>query len=74
METIDRAIHLIKSTSLQVEVGPFGTAVEGPLREIESLISQLLRFEHQSQEFLLNVQFHVGDSRLSNEEKTKKHK
>lgn len=73
MNEIDRAIDLIKSTALEVEVGAFGTSVEGDLSTIEALISQLLRMSFGN-EFLLNVQYHAGETRLSNYDKVSKHR
>lgn len=73
MREIDRAIDLIKSTPLEVEVGAFGTAVEGDLSTIEALVSDLLQMSFGN-EFLLNVQYHVGETRLSNYEKVSKHR
>ena len=74
MGTIDQAIAIIKSTNLNVEVGPFGTAVEGALNEIEDLISKLLRMPELQSEALINVQFHLGEDKLTNEQKTSKHR
>lgn len=71
MAVVDTAIALIQNSGLTYEVGPFGTSVEGPQTAIQKLIDDLLSLTN-CKEFLLNVQFHVGDDRLSNEEKVAK--
>lgn len=73
MHEIDRAIERIKSAPIEVEVGAFGTSVEGDLSTIEALVSDLLHMSHGN-EFLLNVQYHLGETRLSNYEKVSKHR
>lgn len=73
MGAIDRAIAVIKDSGLYCLVGPFGTAVEGSLEELESLVGMLLRSPGNSTEFLLYVQWHVGESALSIHEKIDKH-
>ena len=71
MAAVDSAIALIQSSGLFYEVGPFGTSVEGPKSEIQNLIDDLLSMT-VCKEFLLNVQYHTGENRLSNEEKVAK--
>jgi uncharacterized protein YqgV (UPF0045/DUF77 family) len=73
MHSIDQAIALIKSYSaLAVEVGAFGTSVEGPKAEVIDLVTALMDLNEA--EFLINVQFHIGTHRLSNQEKVAKHR
>lgn len=74
MAQIDRAIAVIKETNLSVEVGPFGTAVEGNLDDIKELVATLLDLFSEENETLLNLQFHTGKARLSNLEKVEKHR
>lgn len=71
MAQVDTAIELIENSGLTYEVGPFGTSVEGPKIQVQSLIDQLLSL-NTCEEFLLNVQYHIGENRLSNEEKVAK--
>ena len=71
MAQVDIAIELIQNSGLAYEVGPFGTSVEGPKIQVQSLIDQLLSL-NTCEEFLLNVQYHIGENRLSNEEKVAK--
>lgn len=71
MAQVDAAIALIQDSGLTLEVGPFGTSVEGPKIQVQSLIDRLLSLT-TCEEFLLNVQFHTGENRLSNEEKVAK--
>ena len=71
MAQVDTAIELIENSGLTYEVGPFGTSVEGPEIQVQSLIDQLLSL-NTCEEFLLNVQYHIGENRLSNEEKVAK--
>lgn len=71
MAQVDAAIALIQDSGLTLEVGPFGTSVEGPKIQVQSLIDRLLSLA-TCEEFLLNVQFHTGENRLSNEEKVAK--
>jgi uncharacterized protein YqgV (UPF0045/DUF77 family) len=71
MAAVDSAIALIQSSGLTYEVGPFGTSVEGPKSEIQKLIDDLLAVT-ACEEFLLNVQYHIGENRLTNEEKVSK--
>ena len=71
MAAVDAAIALIQNSGLTYEVGPFGTSLEGPKTAIQKLIDDLLLLS-TCEEFLLNVQYHVGENRLSNEEKVAK--
>lgn len=71
MARVDEAISLIQSSGLAYEVGPFGTSVEGPIDRVNALILALQKLDN-TQEFLLNVQYHVGDKRLSNSDKVAK--
>ena len=71
MAKVDAAIALIQGSGLAFEVGPFGTSVEGPKIQVQSLIDQLLSLT-TCEEFILNVQFHIGENRLSNEQKVAK--
>ena len=71
MEAVDEAIALIQSAGVSYEVGAFGTSVEGESDVIHALIHNLLK-SSIAKEFLLNVQYHVGGDKLSNEEKVSK--
>ena len=71
MAAVDVAIGFIQSSGLAYEVGPFGTSVEGASHTVEELVHLLLH-SSISKEFLLNVQFHVGDDKLSNTAKVAK--
>tara|TARA_Y100000385_G_scaffold129901_1_gene135278 strand:+ start:665 stop:940 length:276 start_codon:yes stop_codon:yes gene_type:complete len=71
MEAVDEAIALIQSAGVSYEVGAFGTSVEGESDVIHALIHNLLK-SAIAKEFLLNVQYHVGGDKLSNEEKVSK--
>ena len=71
MAQVDAAIAVIQNSGLTYEVGPFGTSVEGPKTAVQRLIDDLLSLT-TCKEFLLNVQYHSGDNRLSNAEKVAK--
>jgi len=71
MSIIDIAIECIKNSGLEYEVGPFGTSVEGENSAVQKLIKELLS-QRICEEFLVNVQYHVVASRLSNAEKVSK--
>ena len=71
MAQVDAAIAVIQNSGLAYEVGPFGTSVEGPKIQVQRLVDQLLSLT-TCEEFLLNVQYHIGENRLSNEEKVAK--
>ncbi|HCP40213.1 MAG TPA: hypothetical protein DIT65_00310 [Cryomorphaceae bacterium] len=71
MAAVDKAIAFIQASGLDNEVGPFGTSIEGPKAVIQDLIDQLLSLT-ASEEFLLNVEYHIGENRLSNAEKVAK--
>ena len=71
MSIIDIAIECIKNSGLEYEVGPFGTSIEGENSAVQKLIEELLS-QKFCEEFLVNVQYHIGDSRLSNDEKVSK--
>ena len=71
MAKVDTAIALIQDSGLSYEVGPFGTSVEGPKTAVQNLIDNLLTLT-TCDEFLLNVQYHIGEHRLSNKEKVAK--
>ena len=71
MAAVDQAIALIQSDGISYEVGPFGTSGEGDAEAGEELVHHLLK-SAISNEFLLNVQYHVGGDKLSNEEKVAK--
>ena len=71
MTRVDEAIALIQSSGLSHEVGPFGTSVEGPISQVNELIIALQGLD-TTEEFLLNVQYHIGDKRLSNFDKVAK--
>lgn len=71
MAEVDAAIVHIQDSGLSYEVGPFGTSVEGPKIAVQNLIDDLLSLT-TCKEFLINVQYHVGDDRLSNAEKVSK--
>ena len=71
MELVDDAIAIIQMSGLTYEVGPFGTSVEGPSSLVHATIQKLLA-SHTATEFLLQVQYHVGPTRLSNQEKVAK--
>ena len=71
MSIIDIAIECIKNSGLEYEVGPFGTSLEGENSAVQEVIKELLS-QRICKEFLVNVQYHVGDSRLSNAQKISK--
>ncbi|MDC0614773.1 thiamine-binding protein [Schleiferiaceae bacterium] len=71
MAAVDEAIALIQSVGVSYEVGPFGTSVEGDIDAVNNLIHNLQK-SAITKEFLLNVQYHVGGDKLSNEEKIAK--
>ena len=71
MRQVDAAIEIIQGSGLTYEVGPFGTSVEGPKATVQKLIDDLLSVTN-CEEYLLNVQYHIGENRLSNEEKVAK--
>jgi uncharacterized protein YqgV (UPF0045/DUF77 family) len=71
IELVDHAIAIIQKSGLQYEVGPFGTSVEGEATLVSGTVEALLACPTTS-EFLLNVQYHVGPTRLSNLEKVAK--
>jgi uncharacterized protein YqgV (UPF0045/DUF77 family) len=71
MAAVDEAIALIQSVGVSYEVGPFGTSVEGDIDAVNNLIHNLQK-STITKEFLLNVQYHVGGDKLSNEEKIAK--
>lgn len=71
MLAVDKAITFIVDSGLNYEVGPFGTAVEGSEKEVIALLQKLLA-SHISTEYLINVQFHVGEDKLSNRDKVAK--
>lgn len=71
MQAVDQAIAIIQQSNLAHEVGPFGTSIEGPIEAVEELIAALLRTSH-TEEYLLNVQYHIGEERLSNLQKVAK--
>jgi uncharacterized protein YqgV (UPF0045/DUF77 family) len=71
MKAVDEAIALIQYAGISHEVGAFGTSVEGNADVVKDLINNLLKSTF-SKEFLLNVQYHVGVDKLSNEEKVAK--
>ena len=68
---VDTAIELIENSGLTYKWGRFRTNVEGPKIQVLNLIDQLLSLT-TCEEFLLNVQYHIGENRLSNEEKGRK--
>tara|TARA_B100000497_G_scaffold118992_1_gene145848 strand:- start:1412 stop:1684 length:273 start_codon:yes stop_codon:yes gene_type:complete len=71
LSIIDKAINCFKHSGLEYEVGAFGTSIEGERSAIQKLVQQLLSFDF-CDEFLLNVQYHVGNNRLLNLEKVSK--
>ena len=71
MAAVDEAIALIQSVGVSYEVGPFGTSIEGDIDAVNNLIHNLQK-SAITKEFLLNVQYHVGGDKLSNEEKIAK--
>ena len=71
MDRVDEAIAIIQASGVRYSVGPFGTSVEGEQGEINELVLQLQNLKTTS-EFLLNVQYHLGENRLSNDEKVAK--
>ena len=70
---IDHAIECIKNSGLKYEVGPFGTSIEGEHYAVQRLIEELL-CKSICEEFLVNIQYHVGNTRLLNSEKVSKFK
>ncbi|MCH1402227.1 MAG: thiamine-binding protein [Schleiferiaceae bacterium] len=71
MDRVDEAIAIIQASGVRYSVGPFGTSVEGEQDEINELVTELQNLK-TTREFLLNVQYHLGENRLSNEEKVAK--
>ena len=71
MDRVDEAIAIIEASGVRHSVGPFGTSVEGEQGVINELVLQL-QYLKTTPEFLLNVQYHLGENRLSNDEKVAK--
>jgi len=71
MDRVDEAIAIIQASGVRYNVGPFGTSVEGEQSLINELVLQLQNLK-TTPEFLLNVQYHLGEHRLSNDEKVAK--
>ena len=71
MDRVDEAIAIIQASGVRYSVGPFGTSVEGEQGEINELVLELQNLK-TTPEFLLNVQYHLGENRLSNDEKVAK--
>ena len=71
MDRVDEAIAIIQASGVRYSVGPFGTSVEGEQGVINELVLQLQNLKTTA-EFLLNVQYHLGENRLSNDEKVAK--
>ena len=71
MDRVDEAIAIIQASGLHCSVGPFGTSVEGEQGAINELVLALQNLK-TTPEFLLNVQYHLGENRLSNDEKVAK--
>ena len=71
MDRVDEAIAIIQASGVRYSVGAFGTSVEGEQGAINELVLELQNLKTTS-EFLLNVQYHLGENRLSNDEKVAK--
>tara|TARA_B100000900_G_C20325664_1_gene612056 strand:- start:228 stop:500 length:273 start_codon:yes stop_codon:yes gene_type:complete len=71
MDRVDEAIAIIQASGLHYRVGPFGTSVEGEQSTINELVREIQNLK-TSPGFLLNVQYHIGENRLSNDEKVAK--
>jgi len=71
MSRVDEAIAIIQASGVIFSVGPFGTSVEGERGVINELVLQLQNLK-TTPEFLLIVQYHLGENRLSNDEKVAK--
>lgn len=71
MDRVDEAILIIQASGVRYSVGPFGTSVEGEQGVINELVLELQNLK-TTPEFLLNVQYHLGENRLSNDEKVAK--
>jgi uncharacterized protein YqgV (UPF0045/DUF77 family) len=71
MDRVDEAIAIIQASGVRYSVGPFGTSVEGEQGAINELVLELQNLK-TTPEFLLNVQYHLGENRLSNDEKVAK--
>ena len=71
MDRVDEAIAIIQASGVRYSVGPFGTSVEGEQGEINELVLELQNLK-TTPEFLLNVQYHLGENRLTNDEKVAK--
>jgi len=71
MDRVDEAIAIIQASGVRYSVGAFGTSVEGEQGVINELVLELQNLKTTS-EFLLNVQYHLGENRLSNDEKVAK--
>lgn len=75
-EWVDEAIHIIKSSGIQHEVGPFATVMEGTYREVMDVVDRIN--DHLLQkgcpEWITSLQLQIrsnGDMR--GEEKIAKH-
>lgn len=74
---VDKAIEVIRRHGLVMEVGPFGTAVEGTREEIETLLRNV-NDEMEAAgcpEWLLQIQWHIrAGSAVTIAEKTERHR
>lgn len=77
MPLIDEAIALLRQTGLPVEVGPFGTSIEGPYEQVMQLVQQLNQYmlQHSRHDWLLNLQLHLHPTKaVTMHAKTSKHR
>lgn len=77
MPLIDEAIALLRQSGLHVEVGPFGTSIEGPYEQIMQLVHDLNQhmLQHSRHDWLLNLQLHLHPTKaVSMHAKTSKHR
>jgi uncharacterized protein YqgV (UPF0045/DUF77 family) len=74
---VDKAIEIIRNEGLTMEVGPFGTAVEGTREQIEMLVSHLNEQMEAAgcPEWLLQTQWHIrAGGEVTIAEKTRKYR
>ncbi|MCU0333951.1 MAG: thiamine-binding protein [Chitinophagaceae bacterium] len=77
MPLIDEAIGLLRQSGLPMEVGPFGTSIEGPYHQVMQLVQQLNEYmlQHSRHDWLLNLQLHLHPTQaVSMHAKTSKHR
>ncbi|MCU0373751.1 MAG: thiamine-binding protein [Chitinophagaceae bacterium] len=74
---VNASIQLIRNQGLKMEVGPFGTAVEGTREQIEALLRHLNEQMEAAgcPEWLLQTQWHIRTgAAVTIAEKTERHR